>query len=597
VVLLFIEFPEQLQQALDILKTHSNYIIVAGNVTVAAYLESQGIEFVNLDAELDYNAYFNISRQEFEKLEKVCNELDKIIQTSNPVAKKFNITPFLYNYYYLKILLDYLNWIYHCCDFLIKKYKPTNIIYFYRAKLQTNELEWRTEETVVGYVLKNCFSLLNITEINCINEANNNYGVMQDNYSKPIHSIISISMMQRIYNKVIREIKAIYNKKFDKNYFSIHPLISISVANKCKLRKIDISSLAVLKYPYNTNNCIKKSDEIFDKFQEYFDKNFVKILRVKIEKCIIAKIDNYINYYINSINLIEKYNPRFLEMSVGLVPEHKILAQAFKKKNKKVFILQHGAMGQHPEKMFYYVDLLVATDYLVYGQGVKNYIKVHYPNLPLNIHVVGNNKLKEINRKLEKSDLCKIFNFNPKLPTFIFQIPGVFHHFFYNCFNSEGDFVEYQNLKKIVMKFEQNRNIQLILKFHSDKNSPKNSIELYISKLNLPNVKIVRDIHLSTLTNAGDYFITNRPSTGMFEAMYLKKPIIAYNSVIKFWGEDETLTHSSYYFTKFENVLNFFENKAYLNKMSQDYTLEYIQQFVDSGNFEANIESLYKKLV
>lgn len=595
-VLIFIEWPEQLELALVELKTHSNYVIIAANVTMAAYLESQGIPYVALDAELDREAYFINTSQGFEKLEKLCAELDDIIQGDNERAKQFNIRPFYYNYYYLKIWLDYLSWLYECSNSHIKTYKPSHIIYFYDKEVKLNDCLWNIGDTVIGFVLKNCFPSIKKTEIEVVNGPMESHRFVQDNFSDAIRKISAKSFWRRAGSKVVRTFEAIRNKGYNKCYFSIHPIIPNSVANKCKLKKIDINQKIDVIGINNANEGVQKHEALYKKLQDQINPDFVKILWSKIEKHIISKTIHYIDTYRRSCELIDKYNPLLLEMAMGVIPEHKIMAEAFKSKNKKVVIMQHGAMGQHPEKIYYYTDLMVATDYLVYGNGVREYIKFQYPHLPLDIHNVGNNKVKNLNRNLKKEDLCAILGFNSELPIFVFQLCGTCHHSYYNTFNSEGDFLEYDRLKQLVMKFEENKDIQLVLKFHKNTAYPKSPIESYVSETRSPNIRFICNIDLSLITNAADYFITDRPSTGMFEAMYLSKPVIAYNSVIKFWGADKTLTQACHYFTKFDEVLKFFESKGYLKDPPKAPTTEYVKQFVDSGDFEKNIEEVCNKL-
>lgn len=593
--LLFIEWPEQLEAALAATQPYSSYIIVAVNVNIAAYLESREIEFITVDSQLNWAKHFLKTNNSYESLERLCDELDIIVQNENKKACSCHIRPFFYNYYFIKTWSDHFDWLIACIKSLLEKHKTKRVIYFYNSKFCENDYFWNMSDSLIGLVLAECFESLEKTSLEYQPHLITSYVPLKDKYSKFASNDFSISLIKRIYNKCLSIVRKLASRRFQKCYFSVHSIIPDHTAYKFKSRKIDVSqwfnSISESNEPAMSFN----NEDLWCKMKTYYHPGIVKILRPKIERLILNKIPDYIAVYEKSHQLIQHYKPKFLEMATGVMPEHKIMAQAFRGLGKKVIIMQHGALGQHIEKTYYYNDFLVATDYLVYGQGVKDYIQTQYPRLKLNIHVVGNNKINHFKLSLTKHKLCKILGFNPKLPLFVFQIPGAFHHIFYNSFNSEGDFLEYKRLKEVIQYFKSNKKIQLVLKLHRNLNCPQNPLELYKDKES--NIRFMRDIDLSTLTNAADYFITDRPSTGMFEALTMKKTVLAYNSVIRFWGKDKLLKKAIYFFHSFESFIKFLKNEEKIKEIQKIFIEKYEGLFINDGSFNRNIEILYHELI
>lgn len=77
-----------------------------------------------------------------------------------------------------------------------------------------------------------------------------------------------------------------------------------------------------------------------------------------------------------------------------------------------------------------------------------------------------------------------------------------------------------------------------------------------------------------------DVFITDRPSTGMLEAMLRNKAVIAYNPVIQFWGDDQILENAIYFFRDFDLFLEFIKTASFEDlKMIKDDHDTYVNRF------------------
>jgi hypothetical protein len=586
--LLFVEWPEQVDYLLEQGEDIAQYNLVAVNVTVGTYLAERHISYTKIDEYLDYKVFLQNTCDGYEDLEKLCNELDHLLHERHPELRQRQLTPFMFNYYYLKIWSDQLSWLHSCINSLLLSLKPTEIRYFVNNhEMLDTKMFWPVVYPLIGKILSSEFEHITKVKIDFDYNWVQACDAVHDEYSPYINNVIRPKLLTRLCNKAVNYPRKLLAKLKGTNYFSISSWIPDDVAFKLNLNK-NIILVDKLQYLVTCEN--SETDEII--YNKLLTHGIIalEVIWPKVKTHILDKLDYFLAVDAKAVSMLEKSKPQFLEMVCGANPEAKIFAKVFRQNNLGVLILQHGALGQHLEKMYKYIDFTVATDYFVYGQAVANYIAKYNHAAKLRAAVVGNNK--KVLSVLTKKALCEIIDFDSKLPVFVFQLPGVTGNLYYNSFNCDGDFNEYQRLKQLCEFFESNLNLQLIIKGHPSLGAQESPILRHYHKNLKPNIRVIKDVPLAIISSCADAFITDRPSTGMLEAMLNSKIVIAYNPIMEFWGEDKLLEKAVHFFRDYTDCIDFIKSKCFLEEStsSDDYT-KYVHQFCGDTDFKSQLIS------
>lgn len=591
-ILLFVEWPEQVEYLLKENKNLAEFSLVAVNITVAHYMIEHKIPYIEIDKYLDYSRFLEETSKGYEQLERICNDLDDILHQHYSSLKEKNIYPFFFNYYYLKIWSDQLKWIFDCISGFVINLEPEQFLYFSDDRYLDNDKQfWSITYPLISKVLESNFNHIHKKPIIFDYTQIQSFESIKDQFSRNVKKHINPSFFNRGIRRVVFEWRKYISRSYKHTYFSISSWLPSEVARKLKLRKIELDFINI---PSNVAINKKIQDIIYNALHGR-DVICIEVLWPKIKKHILNKVDYFIDIYERADIALKKYDPEFLEMVCGANPEAKIISALLRNYSKKVLILQHGALGQHIEKMYKYIDLSVATDYFVYGESVRDYIYKQYRCTSINVSTVGNNK--KINFKSRKNILCAVLGFDVEKPLFVYQICGVSGNLYHNMFNSDGDFNEYNRLRSLVDLFKKNKDMQLILKGHPNTECQEHPMLKALSDHEYSNIQVLKDIPLSEVVSGVDVFLTDRPSTGMLESMLCNKIIIAYNPVIKFWGNDRLLEDSIYFFRDYDDFLGFIESRTYLDSQDNKNYQKYVEQFCGKQIVNDELELSLKRLI
>ncbi len=586
-ILLFIEWPEQC----DLVPAHycgnPDVIFVASNVHVVSSLEKRQLPFVTLDEALDKENFFRPDLAIPKHYEEIFYHLDECILSYHEGLRARSIRPFLFNYYYLRLWIDMLEWVRACLMALLSKYNPERIVVFQRIVgiPLGEERYYSPNDPVISEVICHCFPALE-KEIILFDYDSVQWAVkIEDQFSVSLLAASKWSIRRRICARLNRFAQDMMPAIRRRNYFSISEVVPTELANRAFLKRLDMGRL-IQDYslgPISRYDCNYANLKF--KFDGYFESGISFILWERVSRFILSEIPSYILRYDQTKALIQKYNPLFLEMSSGNEPDSKVTAQAFRDSDLPIYIHHHGALAQHLENKYKYIDFTVASDYFVYGDGVSSYIEEVYPECQMRLHNVGNNKVHYFRNNVSKDVLCAILKLDINKPIFAFQLPGLHLNHMNRSFDTWGDFSEYADLKRVVDFFEAHADLQLIIKGHPSTCYPDNPMMIELSSRALTNVRVIRDLPMSTLIASVDYCIMNRPSTGMLEALVLGIPVLIYNSVVKFWGQDSLIQEAAAFWGDIDGFIEYMEHYGFVDFVPSDKSALYVSKFANSGDY------------
>lgn len=197
--------------------------------------------------------------------------------------------------------------------------------------------------------------------------------------------------------------------------------------------------------------------------------------------------------------------------------EFQTLAKIFKFYGKKVICTHHGSLGILQDKINHYIEYPFVTDYIVWGKAVKTQLQQEYNFNNIRIHTFGSLALSFLRKQIEKTKKKNLIKSPFTKPIIIFLLQTN-NYKVRVTFDHPPDILDFIKQREMLASIlDTCLDFYLIIKGHP-------STDFYFCSPLRDLFKKDKRIHYTTLPLTSfladsTCFITDRPSTSLFQAM------------------------------------------------------------------------------
>lgn len=537
------------------LSSHAKYDLVKRNLP-----HVNGYDYCDLEE------LYRVTDAQYDDLRLQCTALDNFLQSQIPELLKYAITPFFFNYYQAKIILDTIRQRTATVQGAYRIFGDR--LYAFESSVDGWSRFLKTTDRLTGDVLGSISDKAHILPRELAS-----YGLVQR--AAAADKAIAQELGRRswhpkqIYARIIRKTKrGIASRGSRGLIWSLSPVMPSESLMAAGLQRkkpdIDVGRVAIPDL-----GSVIFSHAVFAEMVNYAGPASRSMIEGWVSLNVLDLIPKYIAQAQKIEELIVRDRPLLLESGSFFSPEEQLMATQFARHGKKVVGANHGSLGLQNEKMFGVCDLQYASDYFVWGAGVKDYIEHQYPfpvRKDLAVHVSGTNHF-ETDVVLDRAGLCRLFGI-PKDKTIVLMPGSAFrHNIFYNWYTMMNEQQEYENQLKLIDFFGNRDDCVFIYKGLNNSHYDESHIHDYMTDKHNGGLIYMNKTPLRQILPAIDVFVTDRPSTSILEAMGLGKICYSYNRWISFPGDSADLYA--------EAAQHFLTPEAMLDKFAADIQEEF----------------------
>ncbi len=513
-----VQFPEQInifKEYFSQTKIAENDILwVAITDTALLFLEKENVKIARITDFYNYNSFQHyIFDESYESLSKIVSKLDEKIFDNYPELKKYDMVFSQFAFYYLRTWCDSIEL--RIYEFLALKKKLGAIVDIYYVPFKEPSFSYPSYPYHTHHSLdleiNSVFKDRNLTKVGYYDPKNSISGYRPELESKTIlkqfaDNSIPVSFIGRC-------------KNFLQKVFSKKHILCIGVYNRDffgKLKNFDTIN--------NIPQLTSKKFDVDDIVNSNLQPNDFEIMRVNYQEyykgILVSTMDSFLQSAFKTIKFYEKKTKEMTWrciLSTGFNTfESKALAKIFIFHNKKVYCFHHGSLGILKDKLNAFLEYPFVTDYFVWGNQVQKQIKQEGNFDKINIHSIGSPQIDYLRKEVLNKKSKSIYKKSGK-PLIIYLIQAVNDGVRVTLDHppSLKDFDQQRELIKSLLKTDVD--FDLILKGHPSGDGYHSALRfLFRDDLR---VYFVNSLPLENFLVEGDYFITDRPSTSLLEAM------------------------------------------------------------------------------
>ncbi len=486
------------------------------------FLEKERIAFSKITDFYDYNIFYkNVFNESYKNLDKALRCIDKEIFTYYPTLEKYGISFAEGSLYYLRMWCDSFETDLYEMQSLKNIISDSSKVYYVPSSKQGFFYGLypmhinRSLEEVLGLV----FEKDRLHALDSFDPKTSIVSFSKDFEEKEINDffknrIDTFGHIERLKKRLESLLQDLWGEKkylamgIDKDWMSDSGSFDFfenyidEIQNLPSSIKVDHD-----KYIKNISHFFVISGI------NYYD-CMKHIIHKTLEKFLISSFKT-IDFYHNDKNK-EKWTALF---SIGFVSfESQSLAKLFKFYGKKVICTHHGSLAILEDKINHYLEYPYITDYIVWGEGVKNQLQTEYDFSNIRIHTLGSLSLACLKNTIEKVKEKKISKSQFKKPIIIFLLQSINDKVRVTLDHPPGiiDFINQRDL--ITSILDTHLDFELIIKGHPSTAGYLQSSLRFLFKKD-SRVHYTSTLPLKNFLADSMYFITDRPSTSLFQAM------------------------------------------------------------------------------
>lgn len=558
---ILVEGREEIEQAeaLRAARFPEGVIYVSLSSQAKYELMTRNLPHVNGYEYCDLDELYRVTDAQYDDLRRQCFDLDRFLQSQIPELEKYDIQPFFFNYYQAKIVLDTIRQ----RTLMVQGAHGTfgDRLYAFAPSVEGWSRFLKTADRITGFIFE---AISDKAHMLPRNGAPHHFSLQETAADAHIaqelqrHRSAPVQLCVRVLNKVRKKIAGLGAGKV---IWSLSPVIPDDSLRAAGLRrkKPEVSGQGHVAVP-DVGSAVF-SQGAFTEMVNYAGSASRPMLEGWFNAHVLGSLSGYIALAQQIEDAITRDAPVLLESGSYFSPEDQLMATQFARHGKKVVGANHGSLGLQKEKMFGVCDLQYASDYFVWGSGVKDYITNQHPfPLPdkLNVHVSGT-KHFETDVVLDRAALCRLLGIAENKTIVLMPGAAFRHNIFYNWYTLMNEQEEYDNQLKLIDFFAERGDCVFIYKGLANADYDESHISAYMAARNNDNLIYMNKTPLRYLLPAIDVFMTDRPSTSILEAMGCEKICYSYNRWITFPGNSADLyNEAAQHFLTPESMLDKF---------------------------------------
>jgi len=524
-------------------------------------LDQQKISFKIIEEYYNSRELYIFGMENFEKVENICNIIDSHIKRNNNIFKKLDISPALFNMYYIKMVYDITSIRLFQLSKLIDTENPDIIIIYKSEKYpfgtsnKAPNISFDDRESIY-------YNLL------CLNGWNFQMVFLPSQEEpatfKTNHNTISNSLEKWvILNPKLFDIAMLVKKKkwgsickrisFYAGINKSSPILLIGAGynwDECldELQSAGISPL--LRMQEDLDKFMPPANEIsdsiwqdlwknisnnleFKKFFKYNNIDYSSLLADRFLFLIRKLAPACLSCYFETAKVLESNKIKALIGSTFTTCLSHSSSKAANNLGVPVILWQHGAYGFNEWPLVKYVDLMGVDFRFVFGDGVTKWCQDDASFYKTQLISVGSSSLEALAKK--KSSLVGL----KTQGRVVLYASSAFHKnsFYVSFFPPFSDNMLWKIQKAIIEVLGKHENFSGLIKLH-----PSSNVDIFLYQNKPGNCTIItNEYSFADLLQLADIIIIDSPATALLQALTIRKPIFVYTGYISLYENAEIL--------------------------------------------------------
>lgn len=560
--LAFLEFPQQIDPALEALEAAGAYRLVPLTPHVEIALEARGLTHLTISSRLPDKSQEHLGFENFGKVERLCAAIDDFWKERFPYFRERELRPAWFNFFALKMLYDAVTLRFSEVVSILGDVRPERVLCFETQPVPFDEkLYWGSESVYTRVIVFACESRGIPVEF-----------VQSGELTRPPRStVVGCGMwrrrlMQTRWGQLARTLKelgagAMLRLWLSKPgggmtaqgrilFYGLEHNLSLIAAALLERGDTDVwawndgrpspigkpwlgmarpETVSFLPEARRRAWEVLRGHPDFRSVFQFEGMDWIGLVADRLQYLCLSAFGEIEGQAARDRALLERMKPDAIVFSSISDQRRKVLAHVARTLNIPVVFSPHGEMGTHFFPMNYYNDFVSANHCLAYGPGFDAYMDRHYPGL-MTCESVGSPRLDELaKRALPRDSLCRKYGL-AQARKIVMYVPTMLDgNFHYRSFRLPEDREYFRIQRRLVEEFSKHPAVQFVVKLPSRSAHPRSPINEFIRQSDITNCLVVENMSFGALLNLADAFVIDSASTTLLEMMLTDTPIYIFN--------------------------------------------------------------------
>jgi hypothetical protein len=566
----FLEHVRHVAEARNLLDSGDRFKLIALDPATEYALEKNGLEFAIPDQYYTEEEINELGIGNFALVESFCDYVDRWLSQRSDLLAEHGVRPAWYNYFALKVLFDAITLRLFILTRVLTSERPAEVWYF-PPKITSHINPFLLfEESIYSYLIPLSCSHQNIPA-QVLEEGSHSvvryseastpsrrshlrallrrlsplrtaiggpggylraWGNRLRNGSKT--TILVAGLAEEDVQLVTRELlkqsthRLLYWRPGSSSMVGLCPWSIVRLDGKAE-RAAQLEQLAA------------KTRELWPRlfqdggFREYLVArgiDYSSVVESRLQFMLTDLLTASVRTYLQGRELIARCQPRMVLLSQVANPWQHAISAAAKSTGVPVVSYQHGDFGTRLAPIGYYTECAEPDFMLVYGQGVEEFCRRHYPEgaMPIAVGSLELDQLARSDGRAKRHGIFQKLGLDPTKKTIVYCPTNVYGNMFYISYSyPKSDSRYFYIQRRIVETFKDFPSVQLVVKQHPS-TSPHFPIKDSVSDQGISNCTLVRDeVSFADLLPLADLFILDSPTMTFLEILTTGKPVLIFN--------------------------------------------------------------------
>ena len=614
-VLILLEHEEQVKNCVEWLnEIKGQRQVIALSPFAICELDRRSIPYRILEEYYDPQELYRLGIGNFQKVEEICNVIDKYIHKAYSITAELGIKPALFSIYYLKILYDATTIRLFQLFKLIDAEKP-DVIFIYGSKEypfglseMTPYLLFDNRESIHARILALDGWNVPVVMLPAISQPEDSYAqrekyqTIADRVKKK--AVGWLQSYPKLFDLAIRTQKRGWHRLFSelKGYSHANknmPVLLFGGEYNWDDCRSELQSMGIgpiirmqdnLKYWMSNQFSVElnsdaihaawedlKADDEFRKFFLWEDVDFFPALEEKLRFLIEYMAPACLKAYEEASELLKNRGIETVLSSGFTTCTGHSVSQAARNAGIPVISWQHGA-SYIEHKHLIYIDLMSSDMHFYFGEGVAEKYAEPARRFGTEIIAVGSTSLEALYQKtpsIRRNRVNGLVKSNPEKRVVLYVTTNFYQNDLYISYYppfSDNQLLSTQ--QAIIDVLGKNNDYAAVIKTHSSLMYRETPMRLYAKEQGFENCQFIRDeCSFTDLLSLAEVIVIDVPSTVLLQSLTTKKPIFA---LLKHLKIDD-------------DALDLLKRRTYCHSDLEQFTKD-LDAFLSSGSIDVEVD-------